>query len=264
MRKITTLIFVSVMVCMSAFAAGDWASSAVSIAKDNGTAYLYLLNNAGWVVSGTYGSNTAFAGNNFGTPVSLVLNGGETGAWADGGDFYDATSFVLYYRVYLSSGTGGTWSQLNLDNMVIHTGNNYQFDKTTGAVNLLALATLPGTNTYTLEVVIAKNQFYTGGNWNSMVPGGQNTAYNNATAGYKATFTSTVSTGLDQLESGLKIATQQGKIDVHFDGSAKVELFSITGQQIHSAMETNQYTETVKNGCYLLRLNGETHKILVQ
>ena len=129
----------------------------------------------------------------------------------------------------------------------------------------MSLANASGTNTYTLEVAMSKNQFYTGGNWNSMVPGGQATAYSDLTAGYKATFIKSVATGLDQqTKTDVRIIANSGSIDAKFNGVAQVELYTVTGQLIRSASVENQFSQAVKNGAYLLRVNGETHKVLVR
>lgn len=262
MKKITILFFVLFLASKFIFAGGGWATSAVTLTKDGGTAYNYVLNNEGWT-DGTWGSNTAFNTYDFGTPTSLVLNGGSGNAWTDDSPGYDVTSFVIYYRVYKNGDTPGTWNSIVLDSQAYKSGNNYIFEKSNAAVNVLALATSAGTNIYTLEVVMSKNQFYTGGNWNSMVPGGQAVAYSDATAGYKAIFTK-VTNSVDQIESTLKISTESSQIDARFEGFAQVELYSVTGQLIHSASVANQFTQSVKNGTYLLRVNGQTHKVLVQ
>ena len=48
------------------------------------------------------------------------------------------------------------------------------------------------------------------------------------------------------------------------NGTAQVELYSVTGQLIRSATVENQFIQSVKNGAYLLRVNGETHKVVVR
>jgi len=184
MKKIILLLFVLVS---STFAGGGWATSAISVSLNGGSAYNYVLNNEGWT-DGSWGSNDAFDSKDFGTVSALVINGASGNAWTDDIPGYTSSSFKLYYRVYLSSGSGGAWTELSLDILAYSSGSNKIYDKTGAVINILGLVSSePGT--YTLEVVMSKNQFYDGGNWNSMVPGGQAVAYNSATAGYKATFT---------------------------------------------------------------------------
>lgn len=101
MKRIVTLFSLVALFGSMVYAGGDWATSAVSVTKDGGSAYLYVLNNQGWT-DGDWGSNTAFDAYDFGTPTSLVLNGGKGNAWTDDSPGYDATSFIIYYRVYKS------------------------------------------------------------------------------------------------------------------------------------------------------------------
>lgn len=264
MKKITLMFCAIFMASSFVFAGGGWGTSVVSITKDGDPAYNYKLNDEGWT-DGSWGANTAFDLYDFGTPTSLVLNGGSGNGWTDDSPGYDATSFVIYYRVYKNGDTPGIWSSIVLNNHAYNSGNNHIYDKSDTAVNVLSLASALGTNTYTLEVVMSKNQFYTGGNWNSMVPGGQGTAYSDLTAGYKATFTKSVATGLDQqTKTNLRITGNSGSIEAKFNGLAQVELYTVTGQLIRSVNVENEFTQSVKNGAYLLRVNGETHKVVVR
>ena len=175
---------------MTASADGGWADCAVCLTKDGEANYCYLINDAGWT-DGDWGVNTEFNAKNFGTPTSLVLNGGKGNAWTDDTPGYNSSSFVLYYRVYKTGTTPGSWSQIALDNLNKRDGYNYIYDKTNAGIDILALVTDLGT--YVLEVAMSKNQFYAGGNWNSMIPGGQGIPYDPSTGGYKATFTKSAS-----------------------------------------------------------------------
>ena len=261
-RKITLLAFMALL-SLSTFAGGGWADCAVSVTKDDGEIYSYSLGNENWA-DGIWVLNSTFDGYSFGSPTSLVLNGGIANAWTDDFPGYTTTSFILYYRVYKTTATPGSWSQIALDNVNLKNGNNYVFDKATANINIMALATLNGTNTYVLEVAISKRQYFTGGSWNSMIPGDQTVGYSSTVAGYKATFTKSIGTGLSKIESSLKISTESGKVTARFDGKADVQLFTSTGQLISSASAENEFSKTVKNGVYLLRIDGQSHKVLVQ
>ena len=263
MKRIITTLVVVLFATGFTFAGGGWAGCAVSLTKDGGGIYSYSLGNENWA-DGIWVLNDLFDGYNLGTPTLLVLNGGIANAWTDDFPGYTVTSFILYYRVYKSTATPGSWSQIALDNVNLKNGNNYVFDKTTSNINLLALATAPGTNTYVLEVAISKRQYFTGGSWNCMIPGDQSVAYSSAVAGYKATFTKSIGTGLNKIESSLRISTESGKIIANFDGKAQVQLFTSTGQLISSATAENEFNKTVKSGVYLLRIDGQSHKVLVQ
>jgi len=261
-RKITLLAFMALL-SLSTFAGGGWADCAVSVTKDDGEIYSYSLGNENWA-DGIWVLNSTFDGYSFGSPTSLVLNGGIANAWTDDFPGYTTTSFILYYRVYKTTATPGSWSQIALDNVNLKNGNNYVFDKATANINIMALATLNGTNTYVLEVAISKRQYFTGGSWNSMIPGDQTVGYSSTVAGYKATFTKSIGTGLSKIESSLKISTESGKVTARFDGKADVQLFTSTGQLISSASAENEFSRTVKSGVYLLRIDGQSHKVLVQ
>jgi len=64
-------------------------------------------------------------------------------------------------------------------------------------------------------------------------------------------------------DNKLQISTKSGEINASFEGENRVELYSMNGQLIRSATVANQFTQAVKNGAYLLRVNGQTHKVLV-
>ncbi len=266
MKKITTLLILLVLSCVLVYAGGGWATSAVSVTKDGGSAYLYKLNDEGWT-DGDWGSNTAFNSYDFGTPTSLVLNGGKGNAWTDDRPGYDATSFIIYYRVYKNDVTPGSWQTINLDYQAYYSGsNNWIYDKLNANIDVLGLATISGTNTYTLEVAMSKKQIWDGGNWISMVPGGQETAYSAENAGFKASFVKTnVYTGTPEaLKNDVSIVVYMSTIQTKFSGQALIELFSITGQQLKSVVANNEFSEKVNPGVYVLRVNGKAHKVLVK
>lgn len=263
MKKIITTLIVVLFATSFTFAGGGWATSAISITKDGGTAYSYPIDTyEGWT-DGDWMLNTEFDGFNFGTPATLVLNGAYANGWTDDLPGYTVTSFILYYRVYKSTATPGSWSQIAIDNVNLYIGNNYVFDKTTANIDILALATAPGINTYILEVAMSKRQYYTGGSWNSMIPGGQGIEYSSANAGYKATFTKSITTDLEQPVRNFTITENRGKINANFEGAANIELYNMSGLLIDKRTTQNNYTHSLKSGAYLLRLNGNTQKVIV-
>lgn len=263
MKKIIITLVVVLFTTNLSFAGGGWADCAVSVTKDDGEIYSYSLGNENWA-DGIWVLNSTFDGYWFGQPTSLVLNGGIANAWTDDFPGYTTTSFILYYRVYKSTATPGSWSQIAIDNVNLYIGNNYVFDKTTANIDILALATAPGINNYILEVAMSKRQYYTGGSWNSMIPGDQSVEYSSTVAGYKATFTKSITTGISKIESSLRISTEPGKVTARFDGKADVQLYTSTGQLISSESAENEFNRTVKSGVYLLRIDGQSHKVLVQ
>jgi len=55
----------------------------------------------------------------------------------------------------------------------------------------------------------------------------------------------------------------KNKVIASFEGTTVIELYSITGQLFHKETATGQFKCSVASGIYLLRINGETHKVLV-
>ncbi|MFN4911107.1 MAG: hypothetical protein ACK5G8_07695, partial [Flavobacteriales bacterium] len=100
-------------------------------------------------------ANADFNGANLGTfnPAynSLILNGAEQNVWKCGG--CDLTSTRLYYRVYLTSGTGGGFTSINLPWTSGFNngcgGQDQMWSTTTGNINILS-GLSPGT--YNLEL----------------------------------------------------------------------------------------------------------------
>ena len=274
MKKIFTLFCAVLLAGSYASADGFWAKSFVSVTS-NGTLYNYAIaTNQTWTCDGNWVSNTAFDSFDFGTPTTLVLNGGfgESGTYgAD--DFLDASSFTLYYRAYLKTGTAGSWNSIPLNNLFYSTGDRLTATSTLNSIynNVSAgidIRSLVGNTagTYYLEVVLAKTQYWqtTASTWIT-ANGDQTAAYVPATTtGYKATFSISSTSGVEQqMVPSLKISTKTGLINASFEGPAQVELYAMNGQLIRSATVENQFNETVKNGAYILRINGETHKIVV-
>lgn len=74
----------------------------------------------------------------------------------------------------------------------------------------------------------------------------------------------TTSLSSSNFNPSFNLSSQTGTIKVRFNGNAQVDLFSLTGQLIHSESAVNQFTQAVENGVYLLRINGQTHKVLVR
>lgn len=71
-------------------------------------------------------------------------------------------------------------------------------------------------------------------------------------------------TGINNVVNNLFISTENNVLKVNFEGKANVQLFTITGKLISTANVENEFTQKIKSGFYLLRLNNETHKILVE
>ncbi|MDR0798863.1 MAG: T9SS type A sorting domain-containing protein [Dysgonamonadaceae bacterium] len=61
-----------------------------------------------------------------------------------------------------------------------------------------------------------------------------------------------------------KVIVENHVIRASFEGSAKVELYTISGQLIRSVTANNEFSQNVQQGVYLLRIHGVTHKVMVR
>lgn len=71
-------------------------------------------------------------------------------------------------------------------------------------------------------------------------------------------------TGVSSISNDIKIRTENQKVTVDFNGEASVLLYTLNGQLLKSVVATNQFVYSVNRGAYLLRINGEIHKVIVQ
>ncbi len=266
MKKIYVLLGVGIAMFLSSitpvFADGNWANVGVTINSNGNGNTNYLLYNGGFDVNTVLTGSTSFAGLDFGNVSSLVLNGGIGAGWAANGDYYNGTSFVIYYRAYLTSGTAGTWSSIALGTQTFQSGNNYEYSNTSANIDVLSLVGHVA-GTYTLEVVMAKNQFYSGGSWNSMVPGGQSVAYSPSTAGYTATFTVSPATNITSVPTDFKLSVENHTLMVNFPGSAVIQLYTVSGQLIDKTTANGSYTKSLEAGTYIVSVNGKSYKVII-
>ena len=194
-------------------------------------------------VNGTWytGSNTyvqpagLFQGANAGSFNSSFILGGELQVWPSMN-----TAATLYYRI-----DSGTFTAIPLPNNGAVGNNSKHYGEST--ISLSGLTN--GSHSIAVYFQAGSASVYD----------------NNSGANFVASFTKTSLTGINQnLESSLSIFAKNGEINALFDGTAQINLYSFTGQLIRSVYATNQFNQSVKNGMYLLRVNGETHKVLVQ
>jgi hypothetical protein len=206
----------------------------------------------------------------------LILNGGYgEGGTYDADNFMDAASYVIYYRAYSTTGTPGAYSSIPLTNLFFTSGTrgagatvSVIYNNVGAAVDVKSLVgNVAGT--YYLEVIMTQTVYWqtTANPFTTANAKAGSTTFvlSNASTGYKATFTISNTTGVnEQVVSNLKITSKSGIINASFDGENRVELFTMSGQLISSVKVANQFTQSVKNGAYLLRINGKAHKVLVQ
>jgi hypothetical protein len=272
MKKIFIFLTLSLVLFLAntiaAYADGGWANVAAILNVNNSGATNYLLYNAAWNVNVNLSSATPLDGHDFGNVTSLTLNGGIGAGWAshDKGDYYNGNSFVLYYRVYATSATPpSTWSNIPISTQTFYDkNNNWEFTTNNAAVDLLQqVSNAPGT--YYVEITMSKDQFYNGGDWNSMVPGGQSVAYSPDSAGYKATFTiqgpatGVVTPGSTPVQWNVS----NRMLTVKMSNRGFVEVFTMSGQLIDKQEVNGNYSHLLSPGIYIVKANGETFKVLI-
>lgn len=169
-----TLLFVLMALCSHALLAGNGKGpAAVSIIENGGSAYLYKINTESWPghsFTDGWNDNTAFAGKDFGTPTSLVLDGGAVVAWASDGDYYASDSWVVKYRVYRTTDTAPEeWNSLDISFLVGNSGNDFKYDTSGRNIDILALAT-SGAGTYNFDVQLNMKGYWSGGSWPETLP----------------------------------------------------------------------------------------------
>lgn len=62
----------------------------------------------------------------------------------------------------------------------------------------------------------------------------------------------------------VSIIAQGGEIQATFEGIARVKLYSSTGMLLDEATVNNMYTQNVRQGIYILSINGKTYKVAVK
>lgn len=242
MKKITLLFCAIFMASSFTFAGTGWFNDYILINANNaGVVYNWIGSDPGY--------GTQLHSKNFGVVSTLEVTGCDLKYWSD---TQDRTGGSFFYKIMSADGlteiiapVETVWDHASIG------GNDYQGTKT---VTLNLLAGLAKNTSFKLHV------------WAKSWGTGQGDSWlTNGGANYVATFTTDNATGLDQqTKTPVQIFANSGLIDAKFEGPAQVELYTVTGQLIRSATVENQFTQAVKNGAYLLRVNGETHKVLVR
>jgi len=65
-------------------------------------------------------------------------------------------------------------------------------------------------------------------------------------------------------KNGVVFYVENNVLNVSFDGSAQIELFTISGQRIKSQNAQSHFNTHLNSGIYLLRVNGEVSKVVVK
>lgn len=71
-------------------------------------------------------------------------------------------------------------------------------------------------------------------------------------------------TGLDVMGSHTTVLADGQGIQAAFDGTQRVQLYSVSGQLLHDATCDAAFAYPAAKGIYLLRIGGETHKVAVK
>ena len=250
-------------------AGSNWANVGVTLNTNGGGNYTYLLDIGGnYSVTTNLLSNTTFSGHDFGNFVigtnTLVLDGGIGAGAAWSGDYFTTSSFVIYYRAYSTTGSAGSWSSFVLNNQTTYSGSNAEYNATGAAIDVLGLVgNTPGT--YYLEIVMSKLQYWNSGssNYTSMIPGGQETPYSSSTAGYKATFTIPLGTGIATVPNDFALSVANKTISARFSGAASIQLLTISGQLIENRVANGNFQKSVQQGIYIVKVNGKSYKVVV-
>jgi len=72
------------------------------------------------------------------------------------------------------------------------------------------------------------------------------------------------STEVTSISDNIEIYTDNKKITVDFFGEASVSLYTLNGQLLKSEVVANHFVHSVNQGIYFLRINGKSHKVIVQ
>jgi len=194
-------------------------------------------------VNGTWytGSNSYlqpagyFNGADLGTfaSSSSITLGGELQVWPSTTD-----TETMYYKI----DDAASFTAIALPKTEDAGNNSKHYG--TGSVSLSSLAA--GAHTITVY-------FQAGSQYDS-----------NNSANYIANFTVSVSTGLNNSTESVNISSANNQISAAFNGSAQVELYNYAGQLITKTNAENQFKQSVNAGLYILKINGQTYKLMVR
>lgn len=225
MKKIITFLFFLAISTLS-----TWAQSWC------GDSYMVVNSSTWYTGSNSYlQAGGKFQGANLGTFATNFTIGAELYCWPS----TPSATTTLNYSI-----DSGTSVAIPISYFK-EAGSNSEFQSVSGGtVNISSLSN----GSHSIAVWFKVNTIYD----------------NNANANFTASFTKSTNTDVsNQLESAFIVSTLPGHIKAQFEGNATIELFTISGQLIDHKTAVNEYTQAVKTGAYLLRINGKTQKILV-
>jgi hypothetical protein len=191
MKKLTTLFCAILLAGSFASAAHWWARSFVTVTSNQSLYNYGIVTNVAWTVDNNWTTNTPFDSYDFGVVNSLILNGGYSQGGYNGSDYLDASSFVLYYRVYSTTGTPGSWSSIPITNFFFTQGSvNVIYNNISAGLDVLALVD-NAVGSYYLEVILTKTNYWNAQKSPSFTTANGGTAafaLGTSSTGYKAMF----------------------------------------------------------------------------
>lgn len=191
-------------------------------------------------------NNVWYTANNSYTQPAGLFNGANIGTFTTSGftlggelQAYPAVSIpaTLWYKI-----DGGSPVEISLPKVADVNNNSKHYGEAVVSINTLTNAS------HSIEVWFQAGTVYD----------------SNSTKNFVASFTKSFSSAINNIASTLKISSQSGKIIACFDGKAQVQLFTCTGQLICATAVENEFNKSVNRGAYLLRIDGQCHKLIVQ
>jgi hypothetical protein len=125
--------------------------------------------------------------------------------------------------------------------------------KSTAGTNVFTGASLVNGNTYSLKV------------WFNATDGTSTLWDSNNMANYVASFIYDVGTSVAGQSSVVnRIYTRENTISADLKGAANVQLFNIAGQLLQNQQVDDKFEMHVKSGVYILKIDGESFKVVVK
>ncbi len=262
--------------------AGTWTlGGTATVAATSGTATFSGLTATsaaavtGATITFTSGSLTSVTSNAFNIPSPPTQIDWVNLQYPGSGTISLSAPYVVYAQVYkagLTPGAGqgagikcwigynstntdpSTWSESSWNLAAYNStaqGNNDEYKLDIGSI-------IPSVGTYYYA-----SRFQIGAL--SYLYGGFSSGFWNGTSNVSGSLVVSQTTNTTApTQSSITINSINGAINAQFNGKAQIELYNLTGELIKSVYVENHFIQNVNKGIYFLRINGQTHKVLVQ
>ena len=222
---------------------GTWSS--IPVLSWIGLSFIYIGDSpeaATWYnVSGS-GNELDFDGANLGEITTLKL-GAEV-------QTYQIVDGVTVFLNYMINGDGENIQTIEIP-WKSNSGSNSMWQSTAGTDVIGALT--PGD--YTIDV------------WFSATDG-ENTVYDSKGFGnnYVVSFTIPIVSGIPEVkDNSVSISIETGAISASFEGSAAIELYTVSGVLLKKIVAEGSFEQTgLASGLYIVKINGKVSKVLVK